>query len=143
VGNHLAKHVPVVLTITLLVPQVVHILQLLVPLEPMPVEQQPFVIYVVLGNTMVNKDKQVVPHVVLGNTMDNKDKLLNLVVNHAVLGNTTNNTDNQVVHRVVLENTMTKQVKLLNQLLVKVAMRENTKTKREKHPATTIVLAPW
>ena len=84
VGSPLAKHVPVVL-IALLVPQVVHILQLLVLLEPMPVEQQPFVIH------------------------------------------------------VVRENTMLKQTKRLNQLLVKVAMWENTKTKREKHPATTIV----
>jgi hypothetical protein len=43
-----------------------------------------------------------------------------------------------VIH-VVLENTMIKQVKRLNQLLVKVAMWENTKTKREKHRATIIV----
>ena len=83
VGNPLAKHVPVVLTV-LLVRPVVHILQLLVLLAPMPVEQ----------------------HRVI----------------HAVLGNTT-----------------IKQVKRLNQLLVKVARWENTKTKREKHRATTIV----
>ena len=83
-ANPLAKHVPVVLTV-LLVPQVVHTLQLLVLLEPMPVEQQLFVI------------------------------------------------------NVVLENTIIKQVKRLNQLLVKVAMWENTKTKREKHRATMIV----
>jgi hypothetical protein len=89
VGNPLAKHVPLVIT-ALLVPQVVyHILQLLVPLEPMPVERQPFVIH------------------------------------------------------VVRENTTTKQVKRLNQWLVKVAMWENTKTRREKHPATTIVLVHW
>ena len=43
-----------------------------------------------------------------------------------------------VIH-AVLENTMIKPVKRLNQLLVKVARWENTKTKREKHPATTIV----
>jgi len=84
VGNPLAKHVPMVLT-ALLVPQVVHIPQLLVLLEPMPVVQTPFVIH------------------------------------------------------VVLENTIIKPIKRLNQLLVKVAMWENTKTKREKHPATMIV----
>jgi hypothetical protein len=87
VGRPFAKHVPVVLT-ALLVHQVVHILQLIVLLEPMPVVQH------------------------------------------------------RVIH-VVLENTMLKQVKRLNQWLVKVAMWENTKTKREKHPATTIVLVPW
>ena len=43
------------------------------------------------------------------------------------------------VSHVVLGNIMTKQVKRLNQLLAKVALLENTKTKREKHPATTIV----
>ena len=79
----LAKHVPVVLT-ALLVPQVVRILQLLAPLEPMPVVQH------------------------------------------------------RASH-VVLENTTINQVKRLNQLLVKVARWENTKTKREKHPATMIV----
>ena len=79
-GSPLAKHVSVVLTV-LLVRQVVHILQLLVLLEPMPVVQTPFVIHVVLGNIM------------------------------------------------------TKQVKLL----VKVVPQENTKTKRDKHRATTIV----
>ena len=99
-GSPLAKHVPVVLT-ALLVRQVVHILQLLVLSEPMPVVQQR-VIHVVLESTMLNKDNQVVIH-------------------------------------VVLENTTIKQVKRLNQLLVKVALLENTKTKREKHRATTIV----
>ena len=84
-GSPLAKHVPVVLT-ALLVPQVVHILQLHVLLEPMPVVQQPFVIHAVLGNTTV------------------------------------------------------KQVKRLNQLLVKVAVWENTKTKREKHRVIYVVL---
>ena len=83
-GKPLAKHVPVVLT-ALLVPQVARILQLLVLPEPLPVEQQPFVIH------------------------------------------------------VVRENTTMKQIKRLNQLLVKVAMWGNTKTKREKHPATPIV----
>ena len=82
--DNLANYVPVVLT-ALWVPQVVRILQLLVLLEPMQVGQQPFVIH------------------------------------------------------VVLENTIIKPVKRLNQLLVKVAMWENTKTKRENHPATTIV----
>jgi hypothetical protein len=47
------------------------------------------------------------------------------------------------VTHVVLVDIKIKVDNPLNQLLVKVAMRENTKTKREKHPATTIVLAPW
>jgi hypothetical protein len=64
VGNPLAKHVPVVLT-ALLVPQAVRILQLLVLLEPMPVAHQLFVIYAVLGNTMINKDKPVAKNVKL------------------------------------------------------------------------------
>ena len=84
VDSPLVQHVPVVLTV-MLVPQVVYWMQLLVPLEPMTVEQQPFVIYVVLGNIM------------------------------------------------------TKQVKRL----VRIVPRENTKTKREKHRATMIVLVPW
>ena len=88
VGSPLAKHVPVVITV-LLVPPVARILQLLVLLEPLPVEQQPFVIH------------------------------------------------------VVRENTMLKQTKRLNQWLVKVAGWENTKTKRGKHRATTIVRVPW
>ena len=53
-----ANHVPVVLTV-LLVPQVVHILQLLVLLEPMPVGQQPCVIHVVRGNTMIKQVKRL------------------------------------------------------------------------------------
>ena len=69
-GSPLAKHVPVVLT-ALLVPQVVHILQLLVLLEPMPVAQLRVI------------------HVEPDNTITNKDKLPNLVANHVVLGNTT------------------------------------------------------
>ena len=138
-SNPLAKHVPVVLT-ALLVHQVVHILQLLVLPEPMPVVLHHRVIHVVLGNTMVNKDK-----------------LPNLVANHVVLELTVLLVP-QVVHilqllvplepmpmgqhrvlPVVLENTIIKQVKRLNQWLVKVAMWENTKTKREKHPARMIV----
>jgi hypothetical protein len=53
VGSPLAKHVPVVLS-ALLVPQVANLPQLLVLLEPMPVEQQPFVIHVGLANTMIS-----------------------------------------------------------------------------------------
>jgi len=49
----------------------------------------------------------------------------------------------QRVLPVVLGNTMTKPIKRLNQLLVKVALLDNTKTKREKHPATMIVRVPW
>ena len=109
-GSPLAKHVPVVLT-ALLVRQVVRILQLLVLLEPMLVVQQPFVSYVVLENTMNNKDKQVAHHVVLGNTMINKDKLPNQVANHVVLGNTTIIKD-----------------KLPNPLPAKVALLGNTTT---------------
>ena len=50
----------------------------------------------------------------------------------------------RVIH-VLLENTMIKPVKHLNQLLVKVALLENIKTKREKHrvihvpPVPTVV----
>ena len=43
------------------------------------------------------------------------------------------------VMHVVLESTTVKPVKRPNQWLVKVAPRENTKTKRGKHPARTIV----
>ena len=96
-----AKHVPVVLT-ALLELQVVHILQLLVLLEPMPVVHQPYVIHVVLANTTINKDNQVVHHVALGNTTISKD---NLVVQHVVLEHTMTNKDNLVVNHVVLENT--------------------------------------
>ena len=56
VGKLLAKIVPVVFT-ALLAHPVVHILQLLVLLEPMPVEQHPFVIHVNLANTAINRDK--------------------------------------------------------------------------------------
>ena len=42
-----------------------------------------------------------------------------------------------VIH-AVLGNTMITPVKRLNQLHVKIVMRENTKTKREKHPATVV-----
>ena len=56
-GSPLAKHVPVVRTARL-VPQVVHILKLLVLLEPMPVVQQPFVIHVLLENTTIKDNKQ-------------------------------------------------------------------------------------
>ena len=44
-----------------------------------------------------------------------------------------------VIH-VVPGNTTIKQVKHLNQLLAKVALLENTKTKREKHPANNVQL---
>ena len=47
----------------------------------------------------------------------------------------------RVMH-VVLENTTIKPVKPVK-LLVKVARRDNTKTKRGKHPATMIVRVPW
>jgi hypothetical protein len=109
VGSPLAKHVPVVLS-ALLVPQVANLPQLLVLLEPMPVEQQPFVIHVGQGNTMINQDKLpklVANHVVQGNTMINQDKLPKLVANHVVQGNTMINQDNRVVHCVVLGNTTT------------------------------------
>ena len=86
-GNPLAKHVPMVLSV-LLVQQVVHILTLLVPSVPMPMAQRR-------------------------------------------------------ACRVLLGNTIIKPVKRLNQLLVKVVPQENTKTKRDKHPATMIVRVPW
>ena len=57
VGSPLAKHVPVVLT-ALLVRQVVHILQLLVLLEPMPVVQHR-VIHVVLESTTIKPVKRL------------------------------------------------------------------------------------
>ena len=81
--------------------------------------QHLFAIHAVLGNTMINKENLVVHPVVLENTMINKDK--------------------QVANHVVLENTTINKNKLQNQLLVKIAMWENTKTKREKHPARMIV----
>ena len=62
-----------------------------------------------------------------------------LVVHHVVLESTTISKDNLVVHHVVLESSMIKQVKRLNQLHVKVALWENTRTKLDKHRATTIV----
>ena len=121
-GSPLAKHVPVVLT-ALLVPPVVRILQLLVLLEPMPVVQQrvihvPVVLTALLVHTVVHILQLLVPLEPMP------------VVQH------------RVIH-VVLESTIIKPVKRLNQLLVKVALLENTKTKREKHPATTIVRVPW
>ena len=56
-GSTLAKHVTVELT-ALLVPQVVHILQLVVLLELMPVVQHR-VIHVVLENTMLKQVKHL------------------------------------------------------------------------------------
>jgi len=53
----------------------------------MPVAQQPFVI-----------------HVVLANTMSNKDKLPNSVANHATLASTANTLDSLVAKNVKLEN---------------------------------------
>ena len=111
-GSPLAKHVPMVLT-ALLVRQVVHILQLLVLLEPMPVVQHR-VIHVVLGNTMIKKANQVVHHVVLENTtIISKDKLLNLRANHAVLAHTTINKDKEVANHVERANTMINQDNLV------------------------------
>ena len=78
-GNPLVNHVTAIRT-ALPVPPVVHILPLLVLLEPMPVVQHR-VSHVVVANTTINQDK----------------------------------------------------------LLVKIAIRGNTKTKWEKHRATTIV----
>ena len=123
-GSPLAKHVPVVLT-ALLVPQVVRILQLLVLLEPMPVVQQPFVIHVpvVLTALLV---QQVVYWIQLLVPLEPMPVVQQPFVIH-----------------VVLESITIKPVKRLNQLHVKIVMQENTKTKREKHRARMIVLAPW
>ena len=120
VVNPLAKHVPVVLTV-LLVPLVVYWIQLLVPLEPMPVVHQPFVIHVPVVLTVL-----LVPQVV---------HTLQLLV---LLEPTPVEQQPFVIH-VILENTTIRQVKRLNQLLVKVAKWENTKTKKEKHFAIMIV----
>jgi len=103
VGKLLAKHVAMVFT-ALLAHPVVHTLQLLVLLEPMPVEQQPFVIHVNLANTAINRDK-----------------LLNLVAKTIAMlaptsipikpsvslvfrGNTKTKTINQIAKHVILEN---------------------------------------
>ena len=58
-GSPSAKHVPVVLTALLVHSTVVRILQLLAPLEPMPVGQLPFVIHAVLGNTTNKQAKRL------------------------------------------------------------------------------------
>jgi len=72
VVNPLAKHVPMVLT-ALLVPQVARILQLLVLLEPTPVEQQR-VIHALLGNTTNKLVKRLVKVALLGNTKTKREK---------------------------------------------------------------------
>ena len=110
-----AKHAAVVLT-ALLVPPIVHILQLLVLLEPFPLVQQRVVhVPVVLIALRV---RPVVFLLVLLEPIPVVRRAC-----HAALASTT-----------------TKPVKRL----VKVAMRkrENTNPKREKHRAT-IVLVPW
>jgi len=112
--NPLVIHVPVALT-ALLVPQVVRILQLLVLLEPMPMGQQraitvPVALTALLVHPVVRILQLLAP-------LEPMQVVQHRVI-HVVLGNTTN-----------------KQVKRLNQLLVKVALLENTKTKRGKHPA--------
>ena len=105
----------------LLVPQVVHILQLLVLLEPMPVVQQRVIhVPVVLTALLV---PQVVRILQLPVPLEPMPVGQQLFVIHVVRGNTT-----------------IKQVKRLNQLLVKVARWENTKTKREKHRVIHVVL---
>ena len=134
VGSPLAKHVPVVLT-ALLVRQVVRILQLLVLLEPMPVEQQPFVIHVVLDNTTIKQVKLLVNVAMQENTKTKLEKHRARVVQQVLMPAVRR----PFVIHVLLGNTTTKPVKRLNRLLVKVALLENTKTKREKHPATVIV----
>jgi hypothetical protein len=53
--------------------------------------------------------------------------------------NTKTKMTSRIANNAELANTMVKPVKRLNQLLVKVALLENTKTKRGKHGATTIV----
>ena len=86
---------------------------------------------------------QVVHHVALENTMISKAKLPNLVADHVVLGNTMVSKDKQIVNHVVLGNTTINKEKRLDQLLVNVAMWENTKMKREKHRAAMIALVQW
>ena len=75
VDSPLVQHVPVVLTV-MLVPQVVYWMQLLVPLEPMTVEQQPFVMYVVLDNTTNKQVKLLVKIAMWDNTKNLLDNPL-------------------------------------------------------------------
>jgi len=84
-GSPRANHAPAILSIILPVRLFAHSMPPVAQPVPMPVVQTPFVIYVVLENTIIKPIK----------------------------------------------------------LLVKVALLENTKTKREKHPATMIVRVPW
>jgi len=110
--NPLAKHVPVVLT-ALLVRRVV---LLLVLLEPISVVLQrakhvPVVLIALLVHPVVRILQLLAP-------LEPMPVVHQQFVIHVLLGNTTN-----------------KQVKRLNQLLVKIALLENTKTKREKHRA--------
>ena len=85
-------------------------------------------------NKVVNPLAKHVPVVLTALLVPQVVRILQLLV----LSGPTPVQQHRVIH-VVLGNTMLKQVKRLNQLLVKVAIWENTKTKREKHPATTIV----
>ena len=134
-GSPLAKHVPVVLT-ALLVRQVVRILQLLVLLEPMPVVQHRVIhVPVVLTALLVQQRVIHVPVVLTALLVPQVVFWIQLLV---LLEPMPVAQQPFVIH-VVLENTIIKQAKRLNQLLVKVAMWENTKTKREKHRATMIV----
>ena len=109
-------HVPVVLTALLVHSTVVRILQLLAPLEPMPVGQLPFVIHAVLGNT-TNKQAK---------------RLNRLLVKVALLDNTKTTVGNPrakhvpvvltavSVHRVVLGCTRNARVASVATVVVKV-----------------------
>ncbi len=113
-GNHRVNYVPVVRT-ALMARPIVNILQLLALLEHMPVVQQ------CVNNVLVVHTALLVHQVVCIMNLLVLLELMPLVqhVNHVPVASITTN---------------------LAKALVKVAMLENTKTKREKHRATAIVL---
>ena len=130
-----ANHVQAIRT-ALPVPPVAHSMPPVVQTVPTPVVQRPFVIRVVLESTtikQVNRLNQLLVNVAMWENIKTKREKHRVI--YVVLESTMLNKDNQVVIHAVLGNTMIKPVKLL----VKDARWENTKTKREKHPATMIV----
>ena len=137
-ANPLAKHVPVILS-ALLVPQVVHIPQLLVLLELMPVAQHRVIhVPVVLTALLVHPVVRILQLLVLLEPMP----VVQHRVIHVVLGNTTSKSGNQVVNRVVKASTILTTIKLdnpPNPLPVKIAAPASTTTKQDyplaKHAA--------
>ena len=84
----------------------------------------------VLGDIKLKAGNPLACHVVLGDTMLSKDKLPNLVAIFVLLGHTTINKDKQVVHHVVLENTMINKDNLVAKT---IAMLAPTSNKIKKH----------